>query len=345
MTSSLAQPPVLTTAVRDHLLLLATCAPSVHNTQPWRFAPTHDGFVLSADRERALAVIDPYGRQLALSCGAASHCLEVAARGMGLDVETELLTGGPDEIARLHLRPGSSPSPEQVELAAAVLTRHSDRGRYADEPLPNDLLETLRLAVEAEHGSLRAVRDDEHAEVDVLVAWAEQELRATDGYADELARWVWHDGEQPDRPDGVPEAAVEHGAARAESLAGRQFRGEDPARPGPAEPPPPEHPHVLLLTTVGDSALDWVRAGRALSTLLLHATVAGQSAQVIGQVTDVAGPRQALQSLLGTGGRPQVLLRLGIGTRGVATTRRNVRTFRASAGTFGPAAAPLLPPT
>ena len=46
---------------------LASLAPSVHNTQPWRF--TWDGRALSLydDAARALPVLDPTGRERLLS--------------------------------------------------------------------------------------------------------------------------------------------------------------------------------------------------------------------------------------------------------------------------------------
>ena len=48
----------------------ATRAPSVHNSQPWRFTHDPDGLDLYADDPRRLAVLDPTGRQVHLSCGA-----------------------------------------------------------------------------------------------------------------------------------------------------------------------------------------------------------------------------------------------------------------------------------
>jgi len=50
----------------------ATHAPSIHNTQPWRFRLSGDGeqgtVELHADRERSLSVLDPTGRQMLMRC-------------------------------------------------------------------------------------------------------------------------------------------------------------------------------------------------------------------------------------------------------------------------------------
>ena len=53
-----------------YLIATAARAPSVHNTQPWRFKVTQDVIELYADPRRKLRV-DPAGREMLISCGAA----------------------------------------------------------------------------------------------------------------------------------------------------------------------------------------------------------------------------------------------------------------------------------
>lgn len=52
--------------VRRRIVQAATHAPSVSNTQPWRFASFVEGLDLSADETRRLQVLDPRERQLHL---------------------------------------------------------------------------------------------------------------------------------------------------------------------------------------------------------------------------------------------------------------------------------------
>lgn len=86
----------------------ATHASSVHNTQPWRFASYAEGLDLYADSARQLPVLDPRGRQLHLSCGAALLHAQVAARARGLTAEPQLLPdpADPAHLARLRLTSG-----------------------------------------------------------------------------------------------------------------------------------------------------------------------------------------------------------------------------------------------
>jgi hypothetical protein len=304
----------------QHLVLMATCAPSVHNTQPWLLTETLDGLLVRRDRSRQLDVIDPEGRELLLSCGALLNHLEVAARAIGVDAEVALDLRG-DAVAVVHLTRGPAASEREVSAAVAILHRHTHRGRFDGRPVAAADLEAVRLAVENQDAFLRVVRSDELVEVEVLVSRAEEALLRLDGYEQELERWVWHGVPDENRGDGLPQDAVEHGTGRAESLPGRAFAGP---LPRPAEPPAVEHPTVVLLSSMADTPADWVQAGRALSALLLTATEAGLLAQPFGQVIDLPSSRAALAHVLGIAGVPQMLLRLGHGTSHPVTPRRPV---------------------
>ena len=68
----------------------AGCAPSLHNTQPWRFTVGRDAIELHADSGRRLRV-DPDGREIVISCGAALFGLRLAVRSLGRQPVVELL--------------------------------------------------------------------------------------------------------------------------------------------------------------------------------------------------------------------------------------------------------------
>jgi nitroreductase len=56
----------------------AVAAPSIHNSQPWLFRIRADGIDVYADWRRRLEVIDPSGRELMISVGAAVFNVRVA---------------------------------------------------------------------------------------------------------------------------------------------------------------------------------------------------------------------------------------------------------------------------
>jgi hypothetical protein len=60
----------------------ATRAPSVHNTQPWRFRVSPDVVQLWSDPRRKLRA-EPSGREMLISCRAALFGLRLAVRSLG----------------------------------------------------------------------------------------------------------------------------------------------------------------------------------------------------------------------------------------------------------------------
>src|ERR671935_2192193 len=85
-----------------YLISLAARAPSVHNTQPWRFEVSERAIELYADASRQL-LEDPAGREMLISCGAALYGLRLGIRSLGYRTEVELFPG-PALLARV--RPG-----------------------------------------------------------------------------------------------------------------------------------------------------------------------------------------------------------------------------------------------
>lgn len=304
--------------VRD-VVAAATRAPSTHNSQPWRFVATGDGVQLWADRSRALPVVDPAGRALHLSCGAALLLGELAARARGVGCTTVLLPdrAEPDHLGDWRFGPETTAGEDDVRLAAAITERHTDRRPFDARPVPAELVHRLAAAVQREGCWLTAVDDpDRAASVAVALAHADEALLADQAYLEELRRWS---GREPGAPDGIPSGAAIDPATRGSTY---RLRDLDPARSGaaargPADlPPPAEHPLVVVLGTDADAPLDWLRAGRALGRLLLTAASEGLATSPMTQALEVAATRARLTRDLGLVGHPQMILRVGYPSRG-----------------------------
>ena len=61
----------------------ATRAPSIHNTQPWRFVARPERLDVFLDPDRSLPVLDPSARQQVISCGSAVEFALVALAAAG----------------------------------------------------------------------------------------------------------------------------------------------------------------------------------------------------------------------------------------------------------------------
>ena len=81
----------------------AILAPSSHNTQPWRFVIIGSELLVCADRTRSLPNIDPFDRELIVSCGAALFNLRVALAYFNIPVEITTFphSAEPDVVARI----------------------------------------------------------------------------------------------------------------------------------------------------------------------------------------------------------------------------------------------------
>ena len=109
----------------------ATLAPSVHNTQPWRLVVGTRAVEVWAVRSRSAPVFDPAGRQLLMSCGAATLNARaaLAAAGRGASVSRFPDADRPDLVARIELAPDA-----WVEQDLAALDQVADRRRTNRRP-------------------------------------------------------------------------------------------------------------------------------------------------------------------------------------------------------------------
>jgi len=305
----------------------ATLAPSVHNTQPWLMVVGPTWIDVRADRSRGLAVLDPTGRDLEISCGAAVTALSVSLTAAGLPSETTLLPdpADPDLLARVSLLTGAAqPTMGDLVLAAAIGARHSNRRPF----LPLDVTATqLQAVLDAGRGPdvwVSAVVDpDRRVAVTVLVQHAEDLQTKNDGYRDELAAWTDREG----TGDGIPAAAVPaHGSGGDRGdVPIRDFAGAIPEAGGlPARTQSNRSETLLVVGTdgTGDDTRDHLLAGAAMMRVLLQATAEGLVCSLLTGVTEVPFMRARLRVELDTIGVPQVVLRMGVAESVAPTPRR-----------------------
>jgi hypothetical protein len=306
---------------------VARWAPSKHNTQPWRFVVHDRSLELWTDPRRALPDSDPLMRELIISCGAALHHVEVAARALGRDTALELLPeGGSSFLARLtELGQGSATAHAQ-ELLEAVTRRRTDRGPLDASPLAPSLPFDLQSAASGSGAWLRLVASEgDRATLAALVERADRQLVRDGRIERELDRWR-RSATDP-RPDGVPSDRTRGPAASYRAtFVQRDFAGGGTSyahdRPGT------DNPIVGILCTATDGVADWLAAGRALSAVLLAAALAGANASYLNQPVEVPGLRHELRADLRLEGFPQLVLRLGAGGHVQPTPRRPVEDFR-----------------
>lgn len=305
----------------------AVRAPSVYNSQPWRWRVDPDGVDLLADQGRHLLAIDPDGRDLLLSCGAALHHLVVGLAGLGCSARVDRFPDPEDSDHLARVTPvGSRPVPEAVRLAPVIARRHTDRRRFSAHPVDGTLLDVLvhRAAGCGAHLHVVAAGVARKRLMELITAAATLQ-RQQRGYASELARWT---GRYAAAGDGIRSDTVASGIG---------LPGEVPMRPFPRaglaqSPHSFEHEDasvLMVLSSRTGDRLGALRAGEAISAVLLTATDLGLATTPLSQPLEVADTRAAISDhIVGPQLFPQIVLRVGWAQPGspelVPTSRRSI---------------------
>lgn len=296
----------------------AVAAPSVHNSQPWRFRVGHDRIDVLWDVSRWLPVLDPHGREALISIGAAVLNLRIAILAAGRTPLTRLLPdpGDPHLAARVTIGGPHRPDLTIRALASAIGKRRTNRRPFRDIGIREEVLDQLVAAARAEGASLTVADPDARQAILALARIANDWQRDDPAYLDELGAWT--DVDQA-RGDGIP----------AWSFGPTDDSAALPLRDlGLSHPDAPRRrarfesaPTVVVLATAGDNPTAWLRAGQAMERALLTATVRGVSNTPITAPTELPEIR-GLLSEPGDRRTAQVILRLGYGDPCPATPRR-----------------------
>jgi nitroreductase len=311
VTTSASDRP--TTAILAEAAEAAGFAPSIHNTQPWRWRVSPAGLDLLAARERQLGVTDPGGRMLHVSCGAALHHARVALAAQGWTGEALRLPdpADPDHLARLTLGAAEPVTPEAMRLFQAVAVRHTDRRPVSETPVPPADLAAIVAAADAGGAHLHLLRRDQVIELAAAADAAQRAEIADPQWQDELAYWAG-----AGRPEGagVPADAIP-AYAPATTVPGRDFGAPGTLPVGGGHD---RHAAYGILYGDNDEPVGWLRGGEALSAAWLAATLLGVSVLPLSGAVEVDSTRAALTGLLSGLGYPYLVLRLGLADPDVA---------------------------
>jgi nitroreductase len=296
----------------------AVLAPSLHNSQPWRFRLADGAMQVRADPRRRLPIADPGDWGLRIACGAATANAQLALAIADVAVLTQLRPdpAEPELLARL-VSVGSRPAtPQQRALAAAIPHRHSNRRPFSDTRVPAEAQAALRSAA-AEHGAWLELLEGAGplAVIGEIIRAADRTLRANPEYVRESEEWA-----HAEAGAGIPGYAAGVAPSPDDTLQLRDLGGPPRSRFERFE----AEPLVAILGVAGDTPHDQLIAGMALQHVLLTATSYGLAASLVSQPIEVAAAREKLRRGLGRSGAPQLLLRLGFGQPAFGAPRRPI---------------------
>ncbi|MEE2031474.1 Acg family FMN-binding oxidoreductase [Rhodococcus chondri] len=284
---------------------LACRAPSVHNSQPWRWHYTNGRLELSGDRSRVLPMMDPSGRQLVISCGAALDHLRVAFTALKWSTRIDRLPEGlhSETLATIGFGRDARPASHDFDLLSSIRRRYSDRRPFGPAA---EIERVVAAAVAPPHVQVTTVPQDGRAVLAAATELSAASRRYDTAYQDELHWWTGHST----TTSGIPREALIPADLRRRVDVGRLFPA---GSKGAADTPMPDADRstVLVISTDTDERPDWLAAGETLSALLLAATVEGLATCPLTHVTELKSSRNMIAHLLPEEGYPQALIRIG----------------------------------
>ncbi|BBX18494.1 NAD(P)H nitroreductase [Mycolicibacterium duvalii] len=286
---------------------LATRAPSLHNSQPWRWVGDGATVSLFLDDTAAPRYTDPTGRELVISCGAVLDHFRVAmaAAGWVCHVDHFPNPNNLDHLAAVDFSPMDFVTDGHRERAEAIRRRRTDRLPFS-APADWDLLLTELVAAAAVSGvSCHVVADDARPALIRASELTRSARRYESDYHAELVGWT----ADVVVTEGIPASALPSAAEREQVGIGRDFpeaghrdRGDDITE---------DHAKVVVLSTEDSTRASALRCGELLSAVLLDATLAGLATCTLSHLTEVSESREIVTALTGSIGIPQLLVRIG----------------------------------
>ena len=253
-------------------------APSVHSNQSWRWRVDGDTLDLHAEPIRERLASDPGGRTMVLSGGAALHHARIALAAQGWRAEVDRMPD-PDQprlLARLRLSGRLAVTREALRSLHTIRIGEPGQRPVKDTAVASGDIDAIRVAVEAEHAGLHALRPNDVLDLATAVGQAQM--------SEEFA------------PESAPEVAAE----RREEIA--YWAGELLGRT--------DHVYAILFGTE-DTPSAWLPAGEALGAAWLTAIDHGLSVLPLSAVVEVETTRAVLRRLLVPPGEPFLVLRFG----------------------------------
>ncbi len=287
------------------VLTLATRAPSIHNTQPWRWRVGTARLDLYSDPDMQLESTDPDGRDLLISCGAALHHCVVALAAMGWQAKVNRLPDPDDRshIASIEVQP-HIPDQADIALSAAIPRRRTDRRAYSSWPVPGG--DIALMAARAARSGVMLRQVDAIVRMKAIIGQAISDHSTDRDYLRELTTWSG----RYDSVAGVPARNTPPSDTSA-PIPGRVFAGPGLTQPSGVTPSD-DNAAILALGTETDDRLAQLRAGEATSAVLLTATAMGLACCPISEPLEIRATRDAVRAdVFGESGQPQMLLRVG----------------------------------
>lgn len=307
MADPVAAPDSISAHQLSDILELACRAPSLHNSQPWRWIFENGILHLFADHARVGPHTDSTGREVILSCGAVLDHLVVAAAAGGWRVNVDRYPDphDHDHLASVAFHPTQSVGEHERLLGEAISRRRTDRLAFAAPEPWHEVEPRLRATLQGTVAYLDVIDDNGRPALADASRRSEENRLRDASYRYELLWWTGHSSAD----DGLPSSALPSRAEASRVDVARDFPtyGSGDRRPQVDR----DHSNILVLSTYDDSRENTLRCGEALSRVLLECTAMGLATCTLTHMIELHASREIVRRLTGRRAEPQVLVRVG----------------------------------
>ena len=287
------------------LVHYAILAPSIYNTQPWRFNVSGDEILILADESRWLKVADSNKREMYNSLGGAIENLVIAADHFGYNSTISYFpesafsesdsSESDDVVARVSLQPNAIPS-KDPRLFPAITPSELNAGLKRNESIREEAMQKAMIDVDIE--GLKALNDDQ----DIMIIFsddpdtekeflnltesADRELYSNISFKSELGHWLSRGGMGP---TGVQAKIDQIKVAFLDSVPGRLREDYEIIN---------SSLYLGFITSQENDAESQVRSGRIYERIRLLAISEGLSLQPMSQALQVQETESGVSGML-----------------------------------------------
>ncbi len=296
----------------EFLVLLATFAPSSHNTQPWLFKIGDNSIQVQANFDRKLPYSDSDNRQLFISIGAAIVNLLFASKSLGLKFTIKENYDFENNIIFSVNYQSLESSQIDQKMFDGIVNRKTNRLPFDERHIDEQILR--KLQDECYPGVVATFVGDNEKKKSLIqiVIKSVKEAFADNKFTGELSKWVKsssikHQDGMPGYTIGVPKiiSYLLPFAIRNFNLQNFQSKmHEDWLNHAPM---------FVVISTEQDNSEAWVKAGMSFEKIALMAEEIGLRIGIMGAPIEIGDNYKQLQEVLSISTRPQMFFRIGYG--------------------------------
>ena len=293
------------------LISFAICAPSGHNSQPWKFQTADNQIIVMPDMSKTLKVVDGENRELFISLGCAVENMQIAATYYGYESDYKYIDG--NIVVTFRQSENIKPDP----LFAQIKKRHTHRGEFTGAKIPEDLIKILQ-SVEKEQNTNFEIFDRETKEATIIKdkIYIGNEVQMSDtAFKNELIEWMRFNKKHiaetnnglcynvlgfPATPKPIGKKIIKMFLSpKAQNKTDNNVNNSASA--------------FCLFSTVNKTEADYIAAGKTLERFLLKITELNLAYSFSNQPCEVEPLSVKLREELGIKNYPSVVIRLGYG--------------------------------